>query len=127
MQISRIQKTKNVQRKSKISIALTFLIVSLVGCSSASQDKDAAQSESAPVVEAPVIGGTVNILTWQTGASVDAAVKTVAKLYEKTHPGTTINVTILPYEQYEQKLQLAITVGKTPDIFQAASTALRLV
>ena len=72
MQISRVQKTKNVQRKSKISIALTFLIVSLVGCSSASQDKDSAQSESAPVVEAPVIGGTVNFLTWQSGASVDA-------------------------------------------------------
>ncbi|GDX24640.1 hypothetical protein LBMAG10_13050 [Actinomycetes bacterium] len=127
MEISRIQKTKSVRRRSKISIALTFLVVSLVGCTSASQDKDAAQSESAPVVEAPIIGGTVNILTWQTGASVDAAVKTVAKLYEKTHPGTTINVTILPYEQYEQKLQLAITGGKTPDIFQAASTALRLV
>lgn len=111
---------------------LSLLVIGISACSSSNSTTEESASEpsasaAAETVEAPKIGGTVDFLTWQAGASVDAGIKATAKLYEKSHPGTTINVTILPWEQYEQKLQLAITGGKTPDIFQAASTALRLV
>ena len=123
----RNKKNTSFRQKSRIYLSLSALVLALVGCSSTGGEKTAPEAESAPAVEAPKIGGTVNVLTWQAGASVDAGIKSTAKLYEAANPGTKINVTILPWEQYEQKLQLAITGGKTPDIFQASSTALRLV
>lgn len=93
------------------------LVAALAGCGSNSSDGGSNSGAT----------GTINFMTWTTGASVDAATKQVAKLYEQTHPGTKVNVTILPYDQYGQKLQLAIAGGKTPDIFQADSSAVRLV
>jgi multiple sugar transport system substrate-binding protein len=71
--------------------------------------------------------GTISFMTWASGASVDAATKKIAKLYTDTHPGTKINVTILPYDQYAQKIQLTAAGGSTPDIFQAPASALKFV
>ena len=71
--------------------------------------------------------GTISFMTWASGASVDAATKQIAKLYMKSHPGTTIKVTILPYDQYAQKIQLTAAGGSIPDVFQAPASALKFV
>lgn len=120
---------RNMHQRRVVSwFSVTVMLLALVGCSSSTNESSSeAEPEVSVAAETPKIGGTIDFLTWQAGASVDAGIKEVAKLYEQTHEGTKVNVTILPWEQYEQKLQLAITGGKTPDIFQASSTALRLV
>lgn len=99
-------------------LAIAALAATVVGCSSGdTSTKDESSDRT----------GTITFMTWASGASVDAATKQIAKRYMKSHPGTTIKVTILPYDQYAQKIQLTAAGGSIPDVFQAPASALRFV
>jgi multiple sugar transport system substrate-binding protein len=104
---------------SSLATGLLLATAVMAGCSSSGEERTAAPGEDRT--------GTISFMTWASGASVDAATKKIAKLYMDSHPGTKINVTILPYDQYAQKIQLTAAGGSTPDIFQAPASALKFV
>ncbi len=108
--------------RHRVRILLAAFVVALVAsCSGAGGAGTGTKAEGSK------LEGTITFMTWASGASVDSATKKIAKLYMDSHPGTTVKVTILPYDQYAQKIQLTAAGGSIPDIFQAPASALRFV
>ena len=85
------------------------------------------QAATAGQAASPKVSGQINVMTWSAGPSQDKTSKDLVKLFQRTHSGTTVNLTILPFDQYAHKLTLLIATGKAPDVFAAPGDALRYV
>lgn len=63
-------------------------------------------------------GGTATMWLVTTGPSpADDAEKALVSSFEQSHPGSTINLTLVENQSYKQKLQLAMGAGNPPTIF----------
>jgi ABC-type glycerol-3-phosphate transport system substrate-binding protein len=64
-------------------------------------------------------GGPVTLTFWdnqQTESGLSEYQKTAVKEFEKANPNIDIKVTTVPYDQYQQRLQLAVQGGNPPDV-----------
>ncbi len=87
----------------------------------------AAAPTAVPTVE-PKVSGEIDFLIWQNSPAMDEIVlNKLPRLFEQTHPGTKINTTVLPYDQYGQKLALLMSAGTPPDLWQPAADYKRYV
>ncbi len=50
-------------------------------------------------------------------ASAEPAMKQIAAAFTKEHPNVSVEVQVIPWEQYWTKLQTAATSGSAPDVF----------
>jgi len=64
-------------------------------------------------------GGPVTLTFWdnqQTESGLSEYQQTAVKEFEKANPNINIKVTTVPYDQYQQRLQLAVEGGNPPDV-----------
>lgn len=64
-------------------------------------------------------GGPVTLTFWdnqQTESGLSQYQRTAAKEFEKANPNINIKITTVPYDQYQQRLQLAVQGGNPPDV-----------
>ncbi len=124
------------------ALVLVLLVVTIVGCApaaptaaptqapatqapaEATQPPEATQAPEPtaaptepPATPAPKLSGEISVLGWNISPDNDKVLQDQAAEFEKTHPGTKINITFMPYDQYEQKLALLISAGTPPDAF----------
>src|SRR3954452_13094605 len=71
--------------------------------------------------------GTISHIQWTAGASIDKTMQDLAKSFEASHRGTTVNVTILPYDQYNPKITLLMASGSPPDVLELPNDVLNMV
>jgi multiple sugar transport system substrate-binding protein len=88
-----------------------------------------APTEAAPTAAAaPALAGEISFLIWQNSPGMDKLVgEDLPRMFEQTHPGTKINATVLPYDQYNTKLALLVAGGTPPDIFESGPDFMRYV
>ncbi len=61
----------------------------------------------------------VKLVFWQhTYTARDNVVKDLAKQFEAAHPGVTVDLQFIPYDQYFDKLVTGLKAGTGPDVFQ---------
>lgn len=96
--------------------ALSLLLAAVVGstvlaaCSSSSGSSSGDSTSS---------GQAITLTFWdhvQSSKEVDATYQSVAKEFEASHPGVTINIQTFPFDTYQQKLLTAVKGGQGPDI-----------
>lgn len=64
-------------------------------------------------------GGPVTLTFWdnqQTESGLSQYQRTAAEEFEKANPNIDIKITTVPYDQYQQRLQLAVQGGNPPDV-----------
>jgi len=61
-------------------------------------------------------GGDADTLTVWTRSDGEVYTKQLAEMYEKANPGLTVDVTVLPNSDVQQKLGSAISSGNPPDV-----------
>ena len=88
-----------------------------------------APTEAAPTAEvAPALSGEISFLIWQSSPGMDKLVgEDLPRMFEAKYPGTKINATVLPYDQYNTKLALLVSAGTPPDIFESGPDFMRYV
>lgn len=120
-------------RHSLHRVWIGALLMALVGCGgttpAAPTGSTAAPAEAPATSSAPSVGttsapaaagqvsGEITVMNWNISAAVDKVFQDQAAEYSKTHPGTTVNMNLLPFEQYSQKLPLLFSSGTPPDAF----------
>lgn len=95
--------------KSRLLTLLLVLTLCLVACAPV----------AAPAANNGATGGVtgeINVLAWNISPELDKALQDQAAKFAETHPGSTINVTLVPYEQFNTKLTLMLTSGEPPDL-----------
>ncbi len=75
----------------------------------------------------PALVGSITEMGPNGSTALTAQTMDLAKKFEQLYPGTSVRVTIVPYDQYEQKLALLFASGQAPDIFFATGSILRYV
>ena len=84
------------------------LAASLVGCSGGGTGASGASGTSGKTLE-----------VWdmqQSSKDINAAYAPLVKKFESDNPGTTVKVTAFPYEQYRDKVLVAMKGGTGPDV-----------
>ncbi len=61
-------------------------------------------------------GGEINLLAWNISPELDKALQDQTAKFAETHPGSKVNVTLVPYDQFNTKLTLMLTSGAPPDL-----------
>lgn len=95
-------------------MAVAATTVTIAACSSGSS------SSSAPKASGSASGAPATATMWlvTTGPSpADDAEKALVASFEQSHPGMTINLTLVENQSFKQKLQLAMGAGNPPTIF----------
>ncbi len=69
-----------------------------------------------PTAAAPALSGEISVLLWNITPEMDKVVQDQAAEFERTHPGTKINVTLVPADQFGTKLSLLLSSGAPPDL-----------
>ncbi len=62
------------------------------------------------------ISGEIGLLAWTISPEMDKALQDQAAKFSETHPGSTVNVTLVPFEEFNTKLTLMISSGEPPDL-----------
>jgi multiple sugar transport system substrate-binding protein len=77
---------------------------------------------------AGALSGEVSFLIWQNSPGMDKLVgEDLPRKFESLHPGTKVNATVLPWDQYNTKLALLVSAGTPPDIFESGPDFMRYV
>lgn len=76
----------------------------------------AAAVTAAPVEQSAELSGEITVMNWNISAATDKVFQDQALEFEKSHPNTKVNMTLLPFDQYNQKLTLLMSSGQAPDI-----------
>lgn len=95
-----------MKRRTGLTAVMIGLILLLVGCGGDSAEQGAG-------------GGPVTLTFWdnqQTESGLSEYQQTAVKEFEKANPNINIKVTTVPYDQYQQRLQLAVQGGDPPDV-----------
>lgn len=88
------------------------LQLAALAAASTSVGLGACSASSSPASNGPV---SLSYATWDV--STKETMEKVARAFEATHPNVTIEVQIIPWDQYWTKLQTAATGGSAPDVF----------
>ena len=60
----------------------------------------------------------LHVVLWHPyRAAEEQALEQAARVYERAHPGVTVEVVAVPYDAYAYKLEAAIPRGNGPDLF----------
>ena len=100
-------------RRRLVVMAVAATTVTIAACSSGS-------SSSTPKASGSASGAAATATMWlvTTGPSpADDAEKALVASFEQSHPGMTINLTLVENQSFKQKLQLAMGAGNPPTIF----------
>jgi multiple sugar transport system substrate-binding protein len=104
----------------------TVLVAAIVvaACSPGATPSGPAATSSGPAATSSAVGSTpggsasaeaVTLNLWIFEGEEDFLPK-VKQAFESSHPGTTLEITILPEDQYTTKLDTALAAGSPPDI-----------
>ncbi len=58
----------------------------------------------------------ISILAWNITPELDKVLQDQAAKFEELHPGTSINITLVPFDQFNTKLSLMVASGAPPDL-----------
>jgi multiple sugar transport system substrate-binding protein len=108
--LSESHRTRSRRRSLITTAAVASLAVFLTGCGRS--DTTASDSPGAVIDDAPATG-TVEI--WAAGNEGDFLPELAAS-FEADNPDVTINVTQVPFGDFDTKLQTAIASGSVPDM-----------
>ncbi|MQW23090.1 MULTISPECIES: ABC transporter substrate-binding protein [unclassified Lactococcus] len=100
-----------------IFIASCIALLALTGCGKTEK----AQNEI-EVWLTPQWKGTYKAT--EKGADYDSFMKTAASMFEKEHPGTKINIQVVPGTERDSKMSVAVQTDTLPDIFFDSSFVL---
>jgi multiple sugar transport system substrate-binding protein len=102
-------------------VGVTLAMLFLAACATVPAAGPAAPAQGDASAQAEGdLTGEITFLLWQNSPGMDELIsETLPRLFEEEHPGATVNVTIVPYDQYNQKLALLVASGTPPDIFQS--------
>ncbi len=102
-------------RRWLVVTAVSATAVTLAACSSGSSTSTP-QASGTPTSSTAAATATMWLVT--TGPSpADDAEKALVSSFNASHPGMTINLTLVENQSYKQKLQLAMGAGNPPTIF----------
>ncbi len=115
---------KKVLRKSLAMIMSMVLAISITGCASGDkrdgETNDNRQEESANTTseKAPeeAVSGTIELWSMLTQEERAAELQKLADTYVSEHPGTKVNITIMPWSGAMDKIVAAIIAGNAPDV-----------
>lgn len=88
---------------------LLLVAMSLTACAPVTAPAAGAQAGAAA-------GGEISLLAWNISPELDKALQDQAAKFAETHPGSTVNVTLVPFDQFNTKLTLMLTSGEPPDL-----------
>lgn len=80
----------------------------------------------APFVVNAQVSGEIEFAYYNWGPSSIEYFKRMAAAFEQSHPGTKIQLTLPPTDQYATKLKVLLATGKGPDIITTTDLTLRL-
>ena len=129
-----------LRRQFWIGFAGTLAIV-LAACGGAAPATPAAETSAAAEAAAPStaaseasaapamqnVSGEITVMNWNVSSAVDLVFQQQAEEYSKSHPGATVSMTLLPFDQYQQKLPLLFSSGTPPDSFGMPGDIMRYV
>lgn len=115
---------KKVLRKSLAMIMSLVLAISITGCASGDKKdgvtNDNRQGESADTTSEKAteeaVTGTIELWSMLTQEERAAELQKLADTYVSEHPGTKINITIMPWSGAMDKIVAAIIAGNAPDV-----------
>ena len=58
----------------------------------------------------------ISILSWNITPELDKVLEDQATKFEELNPGTSVNVTLVPFDQFNTKLSLMVASGAPPDL-----------
>jgi len=109
-----------------VSTALFAALISACGQAPAAPAAD--KPAEKPAAAEAALSGEISFLIWQQSPGMDKAIgEDLPRKFEAAHPGTKVNVTILPFDQYNTKLALLSSSGTPPDTFAAATDFMRFI
>jgi multiple sugar transport system substrate-binding protein len=97
-------------------LTLLVAVVVVAACSpGASSNDPAAPSGSVSPGATPASAEAITLNLWIFEGEEDFLPK-LKEAFEASHPGTTLEITILPEEQYGTKIDTALAAGSPPDV-----------
>lgn len=72
------------------------------------------------------LSGSIQFMTWSAGPQWLPAYKKIATSFMRQHPGTTIQVIVLPYDTWSTKFPLLAATHTEPDVFQQDTSMWKL-
>lgn len=81
----------------------------------------------APISMRAQASGEIEFSYYNWGPESIQYFKDMAAAFEASHPDTKINLTLPPFDQYDQKLQVLLATGSGPDIITTNNATLALV
>jgi multiple sugar transport system substrate-binding protein len=101
-----IRAGRGISRSSRLVACASALVLTAIGLTACSGGSS---------------GGSETITVWQNGPLADAGygyITQVGKLFEKAHPGVTVDFVIKPADNYFASLNTAYLSGNGPDVAQ---------
>lgn len=92
--------------------SVTLLLVVILSLTACTPVAPAATTSG----DAAAAGGEINLLAWNISPELDKALQDQTTKFAETHPGSKVNVTLVPYDQFNTKLTLMLTSGAPPDL-----------
>lgn len=74
-----------------------------------------------PTVSAPSGPITLTWISVERGEPRNEGMRKVVELFEKSHPNVKVNLELVPFDQYFQKVSIALTSGSGIDVFDVDS------
>ena len=99
-----------------LAIMGAVALAALTACSSSGSSSSTPSGSGAPTGTGAATA-TMWLVTTGGGSPADRAEQALVASFNRTHPGMTINLTLVENQSYKQKLQLAMGAGNPPTIF----------
>jgi multiple sugar transport system substrate-binding protein len=99
----------------------------LAGLAATGRTLAAPSSPRGPIRLSAQASGEIEFAYYNWGPDSIQYFKDMAAAFEASHPGTKINLTLPPFDQYDQKLNVLLATGTGPDIITTNNASLALV
>lgn len=100
-------------RHSQLLASLVMLLVLCSACLPVAPGANTSETEASA---AGTPSGEISVLAWNISPEIDKVLQDQAATFAESHPGSTVNVTLVPYDQFNTKLSLMIASGTPPDL-----------
>ena len=107
-----------LHRVRLVAVLVAAIVVAACSPSTAPSDAGATSGSTSPAASTPAGSAAADAVTlnlWIFEGEEEFLPK-VKEAFEASHPGTTLEITILPEEQYTTKLDTALAAGSPPDL-----------